>query len=254
MIRNGFDKNKCVGRTLLGVACLAFALFLGGCGYDYPQLSAEDTDRVSEYAANLLLKYDSGNRSRLLSLEEMEKEKERLAAWEVPQIQPTPEASPDPNDGNIGGTEGGEKEQNPEQKYSRLEDFYGLPDGVEISYSSFDQMQSYEPSNASFFSLEAQKGKELLVLYFDLNNTTDGAQSIDFLSDHATYLITVNNSFTRVKLTTLLDNDLATYQGKLMPGESQKLVLLAEIDEGMDITSLILWMKKEDQDALVLLK
>lgn len=254
MIRRGFDKNKRMGRTLLSVTSVLIALSLGGCGYDYPNLSSEDTDRVSEYAANLLLKYDSGNRSRLLSPEEMEREKERLAAWEVPQIQPTPEASPDPEDDTPGGGGGDDQEQKEEQKYSRLEDFYELPEGVAISYSSFDRMQSYDPSSASFFSLEAQKGKELLVLYFDLNNTTDGAQSIDLLSDHAAYLVTVNNSFTRVKLTTLLDNDLATYQGKLMPGEHQQLVLLAEIDEGMDITSLILRMKKEDKDGLVLLE
>ena len=52
------------------------ALLLTGCGGGV-ELSEEDTVRVAQYAADLVLKYDSNYKERLLTLEEQEEAKEK---------------------------------------------------------------------------------------------------------------------------------------------------------------------------------
>ena len=51
------------------------------------------------------------------------------------------------------------------------------------------------------------------------------------LNTNSRYIITVNDSIRANALTTMLPNDMSTYEETLEPGQSQELVLLLEVNE-----------------------
>ncbi len=249
-------KRKCdrihtaLERGFLAVVFLLAVLPFAGCGSRLPNLNDGQMDQVAEYAANLLIKYDSHNRMRLMSEEEMQKEEEKRAAWDVqyPSAEPT-ESPEDPK-----GSESQVSEVKPDVppvQYGALEDLFELPSGVGIQYTGCFTAERYPDDLTGF---DASAGMEILALQFVLQNDTDATQNIDLLNQDITYRITVNGSHTSSQMLTMLDNDLATYQGKIASGDGLELVLLTEIEEGTEVSSLTLRGKKADGESTILLK
>lgn len=255
--RNG--KNKIEGAVrggiLTGISFLT-AMLISGCGETMPDLSNEQINLVGEYAANVLLKYDSHHRGRLMSEEEIEKEMARRAAWEVkiPSAE-DPETSKKPSETSKPSEPGQEAGEKPPVEYGKLEDFYDFTDEVGIEYTGYDVCTSYlEGLDDTSLALDAAPGKKILVLKFLLKNNSDALQQIDMLRRNDSYRVTVNGDFSRTPLPTLfLDNDLSTFQGALMPGASQETVLLIEIDQGTQISSLTIRLKNEEKESTILL-
>lgn len=241
------------GRGILTGICFLTALLIAGCGEAVPDLNDEQTSLVGEYAANILLKYDSNHRQRLMSEEEIKKEEERRAAWEVripsaddPEVPEKPSNSSKPEQGT------GEKQP---AEYGKLEDFYDFTDEVGIEYTGYYVCSSYLEGQADVpFTLDAAQGKEILVLKFLLKNNSDALQKVDLIKRNDFYRVTVNGNYSRTPLTTLLDNDLSTFRGELMPGASQEIVLLTEIEQGTEISSLTIRLKNESSESTILLK
>ena len=72
--------NKFVRASAVLLSC---SIFMTGCGFvDIPDLSDEQTELISEYAVDLLLKNASGTDSRLLSSEEIQKAESEQAEEE----------------------------------------------------------------------------------------------------------------------------------------------------------------------------
>lgn len=233
---------------------LASALWLGGCGDDFPDLTDEQVEKAGEYAAMTLLKYDSQNRKRLMSIEDMETEEERREAWRqaaqsVKQQEQEEEKESSQENGSAGGTQTGET-----ASYGNLSDGFVLPEGVTIQYKGSLLCETYPQDSANYFAVVASSGKKNLVLRFLLTNGSEGSQNIDMVDLNSSYQITVNENYTRVSLPTLLENDLANYQGKLMPGASEELVLLIEVDEDVDVSSLKLKLKNDRIESTILLE
>lgn len=237
---------------MAGLAFLS-AVTLGACGGDFPELNDQQIDEAGEYAANLLLKYDSDHRRRLLSIEEMKKESDRRDAWLVKLPEEEKEEILKPEETKPSQDSQGIKPEE-QKKYGRLEDFYDFQDGIAIQYLGFTVCSSYPEDSSSFFSLDASEGKEILVLRFELSNSGEAAQQVDLMNRKGSYRITVNGDYTRGQLTTLLENDLATYQNKLTPGEKQEVVLLTEIEKGTEIQNLVLRLKNDSIESTILLK
>ena len=180
----------------------------------------------------------------------MQKEEEKRAAWDVqyPSAEPT-ESPEDPK-----GSESQVSEVKPDVppvQYGALEDLFELPSGVGIQYTGCFTAERYPDDLTGF---DASAGMEILALQFVLQNDTDATQNIDLLNQDITYRITVNGSHTSSQMLTMLDNDLATYQGKIASGDGLELVLLTEIEEGTEVSSLTLRGKKADGESTILLK
>ena len=74
----GFNKNMVCGALLC-----AMMLSMTACGNEIPDLTEEESQRVGEYAAVTLLKYDANNRSRLVDPEMVIAKLEKEAAKET---------------------------------------------------------------------------------------------------------------------------------------------------------------------------
>ena len=209
----GRNKNMVCGALLC-----AMMLSMTACGNEIPDLTEEESQRVGEYAAVTLLKYDANNRSRLVDPEmviaKLEKEAAKEASQEEEKAEETmPTAQ--------------------EEITASMEDFFGLPEGVSITYEDYMVADSYPEDGVEddYFALDASMGKKLLVLRFHLTNGSEQEETIDLLNTNSRYIITVNDSIRANALTTMLPNDMSTYAETLEPGQTQELVLLLEVNE-----------------------
>lgn len=210
----GRNKNMVCGALLC-----AMMLSMTACGNEIPDLTEEESQRIGEYAAVTLLKYDANNRSRLVDPEVViaKLEKEAAKAEETGSTGTTEVTMPTAQ----------------EEITASMEDFFGLPEGVSITYEDYMAADSYPEDGVEddYFALDASTGKKLLVLRFCLTNGTEQEEKIDLLNTNSRYIITVNDSIRANALTTMLPNDMSTYAETLEPGQSQELVLLLEVNE-----------------------
>lgn len=209
------------------------ALLLSGCGGDFPDLTDEQAEVIGEYAAVTLLKYDANSRSRLVDLAQVEEEpvEENEPVVEKKPEVAEPEPSKEPETEQSSAPKQSESTVEVENMVASMEEFLELPDGVFVSYKEYEMCQSYQEEGSLYFALEASEGKQILVVKFDLRNEASETREINLLDRRDNYRLTVNGTYTRTALMTLLANDLSTYIGTLEPGTSQEVVLLIEVDE-----------------------
>jgi hypothetical protein len=224
-IMTGRNKNMVCGALLC-----AMMLSMTACGNEIPDLTEEESQRIGEYAAVTLLKYDANNRSRLVDPEVVIAKLEKEAAKE------TTKASQEEGKVEETGSTGTTEVTMPtaqEEITASMEDFFGLPEGVSITYEDYMVADSYPEDGVEddYFALDASMGKKLLVLRFHLTNGSEQEETIDLLNTNSRYIITVNDSIRANALTTMLPNDMSTYAETLEPGQSQGLVLLLEVNE-----------------------
>ena len=120
----GRNKNMVCGALLC-----AMMLSMTACGNEIPDLTEEESQRVGEYAAVTLLKYDANNRSRLVDPEMVIAKLEKEAAKEASQEEEKAEET-----GSTGTTEVTMPTAQ-EEITASMEDFFGLPEGVSITYA-----------------------------------------------------------------------------------------------------------------------
>ena len=221
----GRNKNMVCGAVLC-----AMMLSMTACGNEIPDLTEEESQRIGEYAAVTLLKYDANNRSRLVDPEVVIAKLEKDAAKEATKASQE-EAKAEEKDST--GTTEVTMPTAQEEITASMEDFFGLPEGVSITYEDYMVADSYPEDGAAddYFALDASAGKKLLVLRFQLTNGTEQEETIDLLNTNSRYIITVNDSIRANALTTMLPNDMSTYTETLEPGQTQELVLLLEVNE-----------------------
>lgn len=240
----------------LMAAGLATIMMLSGCGNKIPDMTEAQAQQIGEYAALTLLKYDANNRSRLVDKSVIEaydakqKELQELASHATPKPQGMKPVDDTPV------IEIGEDATDVTTVIS-VEDFYGLSEGVTITYQGQTVCDSYAgDASEAGFALEASSGKKLLVLNFQIANQSGSEQNIDLFAKTATYRVLLNGSETVNVLTTMLMDDMSTYMDTIPAGETRDVVLIAEIKENMaeTISSISLNLKNESKTGTIQLR
>ncbi len=251
-------------------SALCTAMLFSACTDAIPNLSPADEQRVGEYAAMVMLKYDANHRSRLVDLSKIVIPEPEPVEEIVPEPEPEPE---EPEEIVVeGGIDEGEEEgegenvtvidNTTEQPVEEInytqEEVLGFADGVSLVYRGYQYLTSY-PENpvGSAFSLDATAGKKFLVLNYTLYNQSGEAQSFNFMGDDSNkyvFKVVVNGEVSRTALITLLADDLSTYVGTVDNGSGEELVLLFEIDESIEISSLEFVVKNTDISSSVILE
>lgn len=214
------------------IAGMVACLLLNGCGAQIPELTQEQTDKVVQYAAGILLKYDRNYDSGIMSEEEM-------AAQIRKQITPTPTPVPEKNAEDPGQTE--QESEVPEDLIGTKEDpvdhrtiaeFLSL-NGVDISYTGYDIAASY-PENETdewYFAMDAVEGDQLLIIKFRVTNISQETMTVDILNLAPRFRAFIADGPQINAATTLLTDDLKTLQTTLQPAESVDEVVVVEITD-----------------------
>lgn len=225
---------------------VAASLCMTACGSAVPDMTEEQNAVIVEYAAGLLLKYDANHHSRLVeetgpTEEELAMQKEEVAEEPQPEEEPAEEAQEE------------EVSEEPEAiTYRSIEEFYGI-DGVAMNYTGYEVKDIYPDGGTDdmFFAMNASSGCKLVVLHFNAENISGQDKQLDMLSLNTKFKLSFNGESPKYALTTMLMNDLASYNGTIAAGNAEQLVLIAELqeDKAQSIQTLSLVMRNAGEEA-----
>ncbi len=254
--------NRKVLRTISFILIFAFvSVSFSGCALvPTLNLTEEQSTLIAEYAAGKLLEYAKGHPGGLMTVEDidltevnpgMKKKEEPASAEGLPGQLPAPPAGDAPQPADAAPPEEGPVPP-PEQEAlvdapedissapsKSIAEALGLVGGAQISYEYYEIAGTYpENSEELAFSMKAAPGKELLVVHFLLTNP--GESDIEAYTDSNNFKIRmlVNGSDKLRGDVTFLDNDLMNYRGTLTPGAQVDAVLVFEVPEQTEVTSM----------------
>lgn len=228
-------------------SCLLFSLT--GCKSAIPELSQEETDMVTQYMADILLKYDSNYQDALLEQEELElaleeqrenEEEARLQAQEQERIEQEKLEASQPDDIEVAGS----------QKLPGVEEMAGAVgiDDIEFDYLGYELCSQYPQNDGGelFFAMTPSAGNELLIMKFNLANIGSADCEIDMISQGTGFAIKVNESGYTPVFTTLLENDLSILAQTVPVETGTEVVLISEVPAGTQVDSLVLYVRAVD--------
>lgn len=249
---------------ILGILAMS-AVMLTGCVDSMPDMTAEQSDIVAEYAAGLLLKYSPNYNYRLVSDDELalalaqQKALEEAEALETAAEQEsseealeeqTKEQTDIPQEEAEQGTESEEQlVQNVLDADTELAAELGLDAGISLRYQSFEICDSYPQNVSGFSGIDAKEGRKLIVMHFDLENTSNEAADCSLYDCSLRLRLNINQSISAgIQEMPILPDDMISFAGRLEAGEKTDVAAVAEIEELSDsgIESLTIQLTSAD--------
>ena len=233
----------------LGMACA-----LTGCGATV-ELTEEENEIITEYAVNLLLKYDKYYSDHLVDLslyEEVASVEEALPEEETPEEDNSePEEN---NESSVDDTEVIDATQEEEPQASSIEEFYEIP-GFTFQYTGYDMTGTYpetteNPSDA-YFAMEATSGMQLLVLKFQVINQSGSEAELNMLNYNTKIRFSINGEASKSALSTMLLNDIQTYRGTVGAYELVELVAVVEVPTGTSVENVSMILRSDSGSATI---
>jgi hypothetical protein len=99
-----------------------------------------------------------------------------------------------------------------------------------LSYQGYMVSSTYPESSKSYV-VNADKGKKLLVLRFDLYNGSDATKTVNMIPLNMSFKIIMNGKDIGYSSVTFLPNDLSSYAGKIESRAHESVVVLTQISE-----------------------
>lgn len=112
------------------------------------------------------------------------------------------------------------------------EESYEIADSIFLTYDGYSVSSSYPESSKSYV-INADKGKKLLVLRFDLYNASDSDTNVNLLKKNIMFQVILNGKNLGYTPVTFLPNDLSSYVGTIDSRAHESLVVLTEIDQSI---------------------
>ena len=165
----------------------------------------------------------------LMKIREEEAEKRRKQQEEEQQEEEKPDQKPDTSGNQQQETPSEGQQEQPQKTYVSLTKALQL-DGVDASYRKYELTSAYQASQS--YMVRANSGNELLVLHVNLKNSGNKTTECDILSKMPSFRLTINGETSVSADTTILLNDLGTYQGKIRAGKTKKAVLIFQVKKG----------------------
>ena len=130
------------------------------------------------------------------------------------------------------------------------DDTQEILDDIFLSYQGYSVSSTYPESSKSYV-INADKGKKLLVLRFDLYNASNSAKDVNMLKLNLLFQIILNGKNIGYSSVTFLPNDLTSYIGTIDSRAHESLAILTQIDEknasNVDTLGLIMTRGGKDQ-------
>lgn len=234
---------------LLSLVIMAMALT--GCGSAIPEMTKEQEDMVVDYAVATLLKYDINHSEKLVKLASVEEALGEQELVEPESEQPVEEHSEQEMDVVKEMDEAGTENSEGSQDIS-VEELLGIPN-VSLQCFGYEIDDIYPPNSEEIhFVMNAAEGSQLLVVKFTLQNLSSTEQTVSIQPGSVRIKMLLNGK-EKNALTTMLLNDLASYQGTLEAGESVELVVIGEYktEELQEIEKLDLKIKANESEAMI---
>lgn len=233
-------------KLALLIVCLCSMLLIG-CE-QVIELTDEETQLIAEYSAELLLKYDINYVDRI---DDGNQKAEELAsealeeATEVVTEQTTEQNTTEQGTSQEEATEHTKTDASGDAQMQESADrnigtenniavIAGI-DGMDITFREYSIVEKYPATDeqGEFIYLEASEGYQLLVLHFDVVNTTQKLVSLSLLDKEIDYRVVCNGSKAANPMLTILMDDLGTLETNVEPGVPQEAVLVFQVSDSM---------------------
>lgn len=211
----------------VSLCILGAMMIFSGCGGRIPDMTEEEQKAISEYAAELLLKYNTDQDNRLMDLELLEEQEVAEMPEATPEPTEAPEATPEPSAIPEVTPELPESGGTSSVEYADLQETLLLSEDVELVYVDYETVSSYSDAEQS---LDAAEGYCFLVVKCKLTNTGTDKQVVDMMQTNVKHTVIVNGTSINA-MVTMLSNDMTTYMGELAAGEEKGIILLAEVED-----------------------
>lgn len=227
-----------------GALLLASALIMQGCGEAPVTLTEQEEAVIVNYSAHVVAKYNRRQPDGLCYVSP-----EKLQEEEQETETETESETAEDTQGGSSKTSGEKHSSDAAAETKSMAEALGLS-GVSVNYNGSEYKDSYVQPGT--YALDATAGKKFLVLNFTITNTGDSDAAIDVLDKQPTILLQMGDSTKVTAKTTILLNDLSTYQDTIPAGGSSDVVLLFEVPEDNGETGqLQLEVQADGSDAVV---
>lgn len=233
------------------LVCLTMLIVITmtGCGARIPDMTDAEREAISEYAVELLLKYNANDTSRLVDVETLEKEPEPTKK-PVPVVTEPPKGMDETEDTTVIDLSG-ESEMPKGDVHAVL----GLAESISLEYVGYRMEQKCQDPQSEELVIEADEGKDLLVCELALVNDGAQRQSVDMLRDNIQYQMVIDGKVANC-MVTMLSNDLTTYLGILEPDESRKVLVLTQVERATveNAAEIYLLLQSEEGQGIIQVK
>lgn len=224
-------------RMKVTVALLTAAFALSGCGEKLYVLTAEEEAAIVSYAAHAVAKYNTYQQDgevfvlkEVLEGGSIEADTETTDENSInTEVSDTETDSPYNDEISVAGNEA-----NDSSGAVTLTEALDLG-VIEAAYRGHELCATYEKSDV--YAVDAAAGKQLLVVNIDLINQAEQDLYVDILASIPQIRAVINGEEEIVAQTTILPDDLSTYQRDILAGATDKTVLLFEIPEDIQEVS-----------------
>lgn len=234
-------------KKLMAVA-LAVALSSTGCGV--VDLSDENKDIIAEYMAGELLKYNKNYSGSI--------DYDRSVLTSTPTPEPTedvvkpvatvkPEDKDNPQKSATDSGDDGTGETNTEVSLSEL---YGKK-GINVKQTTYTSGRSY---GSDYSTIAAGSGKKLIVVYFNIKNTSSKSMRLNLSDKSVTYELYKNDKSYGKPLLSIAKGDMQYFNENLKAGQNRQGVLLFETDSSFKAKGAVIKAIKDGKEADIFLR
>ena len=160
------------------------------------------------------------------------KEDDQNTSSSTPVTETTDNSEQDAATSEQENEEPAEATDNPDAVIMSSEYSQEIINGVLLSYQGYSVSSTYPESSKSYV-INADKGKKLLVLRFDLYNSADSATKVNMIEKGILVQTILNGKNLGYNAVTFLPNDLTSFVGTIDPKAHESLVVLTEIDQSL---------------------
>ncbi len=236
---------------------IASCLLLSGCGEKLTELTAEEEDIITLYAAKVVAKHNVRLSQGIVrykgNLDEDEEEAEDTAGEDASDEEATEEEeTSDTADTDSGTQEDTEEAEEVAAKPVTLTKAMGI-DGIAFTYEGAAVPESLRLS--SYYTLpDPAAGKQYVIAGYRLTNKTDSPINVSIAQMRPVFTATIGDESVNAGI--VLEDDLSTYEGTVEAGGNEDLILLFEVSEAAasDLSDLSLAVNVNGQNTPLLLK
>lgn len=224
-------------RLLLALAVVSM-FGLTGCANSI-RLTEKENGIIAEYLAGVLLSQQKSYEQALIE----------PSPTPTPEPTKAPEPTKKPTQTSGSGNSWNDYSSNI-QANADFTEVIGMKN-ISIEYTGYDMVNSFSDE---YFSLDASKGKQLLVMKFDVKNALKKPVKLQLADANIQYQLDIDaGTMVKPQLTFML-NDLRYIDLEIGSKETKETILIFEVPKKQEIKAANLIISKENQTAIVKLK
>lgn len=214
-------------QAVIGIALVA-ALGISGCGVT--ELNKEQNDQAAEYLAGVMLKHTAGYEKSLVY--DVATTEPTISPEETQTPSPTSETgdSTKPN----GSSKPASNNKDDKTVLSELNDVLNIA-GCKVEYKSMKKCNSYKETENASFGVFAGTEKKLIVVKFQIKNSTSKNVKLDLHEKDITYQLILPDGNTIASQLTLLGNDMNYLSTTVKKGKKIEGVVVFEVSKKTNV-------------------